>query len=248
MNTGRAALAAALAMLVIGCSGEKSAWNTAASANTIEALSEYSKRYPDSPHAKEAESKLQALRWARAQTVGTIEAYQEYLDQNKDGPHTDLARARVEEFEWAIAKASSNEPLLRSFISKYPKSSNLEAARDRVWQLGRPQVAVAKVDSLTIIDDGNQRVMGSVMTSYFTKSVNDRLVTTATSIAAGPGRIVIWRTFARDEMPDVGKHDLRTGVAFLKTDKGEYKFVRMVDLGKSDLELASEFGFKASGK
>ena len=77
-------------------------WNDALVSGSKNALTDYLKKYPDSPHKQEALDKIDSIDWAQCQKLNTTEAYLTYIENHADGQHYDEA-------EMAMKKLRSGE-------------------------------------------------------------------------------------------------------------------------------------------
>ncbi|MGE0580684.1 MAG: SPOR domain-containing protein [Steroidobacteraceae bacterium] len=98
--------------VLAGCSRERRDWQSAQTADTIEAYGEFLEKHGDSPLAAQAETRVKQLGeerdWQRSATADTLEAYQAYLRQHPEGKWAGEARIRVENF--ALAGALPGAP------------------------------------------------------------------------------------------------------------------------------------------
>ncbi len=93
--------------ILAGCSRERRDWQSAQTADTIEAYGDFLAKHGDSPLATQAEARVKQLGeerdWQQAATADTIEAYQAYLRQHPESKWAEEARIRVENFSLAGA-------------------------------------------------------------------------------------------------------------------------------------------------
>jgi len=179
--------------------------------------------------------------WKNAAQKNTVAAFRQYLGLYPSGPHSADAHTRIEELEWQSAFFSRSKDQLESCIKNYPRSANVEKAKEVLWEIEWPPVKVDKANSITIFTGGIGVMRGTIIYSLSGFFGGGRAKPPQ---PAGPNRVFIWRTFAPEERDRAAKDGLRTGVAYLKTDRGQYKVIRKVDLQKSDAQLCAEFGVK----
>ena len=93
--------------VLAGCSRERRDWQSAQTADTIEAYGDFLAKHGDSPLATQAEARVKQLGeerdWQQAATADTLEAYQAYLRQHPESKWAEEARIRVENFSLAGA-------------------------------------------------------------------------------------------------------------------------------------------------
>ncbi len=93
--------------IVAGCSRERRDWQSAQTADTIEAYGDFLSKHGDSPLAVQAEARVKQLGeerdWQQAATADSLEAYQAYLRQHPESKWAEEARIRVENFSLAGA-------------------------------------------------------------------------------------------------------------------------------------------------
>lgn len=99
--------------VLAGCSRERRDWQSAQTADTIEAYGDFLAKHGDSPLATQAEARVKQLGeerdWQQAATADTLEAYQAYLRQHPESKWAEEARIRVENF--SLAGATPGAPL-----------------------------------------------------------------------------------------------------------------------------------------
>jgi cell division septation protein DedD len=102
-------LAAVLAFVVAGCSGDAD-FDNAARSNTTVAWDDYLRAHPDSAHAHEARERLAALveagEWERAHAADTADAYKRYLRGYPQGAHANDALDAITHLNLAAAPST----------------------------------------------------------------------------------------------------------------------------------------------
>jgi hypothetical protein len=97
-----ALLVSMLALSLVACSRQETAWSSASSSDTTTAYERYLRDYPAGPHASDARDRLMELRerqeWDRASRLSTPEAYQRYLAGYPEGRFAAEARVRLADF------------------------------------------------------------------------------------------------------------------------------------------------------
>lgn len=93
--------------VLVGCSRERRDWQSAQTADTIEAYGDFLAKHADSVLAGEAEARVKQLGeerdWQQAATLDTLDGYQGYLRQHPESKWAEEARIRVENFALAGA-------------------------------------------------------------------------------------------------------------------------------------------------
>jgi hypothetical protein len=83
--------------------GERSAWERAVSAGTVEAFTAYVSQFPNGAHVGDARREITSLQkraaddnaWSLAINTGTSDAFEQYVSQFPNGAHTSEARQRI---------------------------------------------------------------------------------------------------------------------------------------------------------
>jgi len=134
-----------------GCSSAQSDWQQANAGNTVSAYQAFLQKYPNTPQAAQARSRINALldeqAWARAQRTNTVQAYQSYIQDEPSGIHLEEAKANIAANErstaWLAASATDTPEALRSFLQKYPQGSEADKAKARLAQMTGFKVRLA---------------------------------------------------------------------------------------------------------
>lgn len=117
--------------ILAGCSRERQDWQSAQTADTIEAYGSFITKHGDSPLVTQAEARVRQLGeerdWQQAATLDTLEAYQAYLRQHPESKWADEARIRVENFALGGTHAAST-PTAASGQGSVPPPSALPPA------------------------------------------------------------------------------------------------------------------------
>jgi cell division septation protein DedD len=96
------ALPLALLLILPGCSAEKSDWQSAQSADTVEAYEQFISKHPQSALASEARERTKQLAeekdWEKASSIDTMDSYQAFLGKYPEGKWSEEARIRIENF------------------------------------------------------------------------------------------------------------------------------------------------------
>jgi outer membrane protein assembly factor BamD (BamD/ComL family) len=132
-----AMLCATVALSACGAAYE---WSHASTLNTIAAYQTFLSKYPNNPHAVDAQSRIAESRdrraWTTAQIASSIQGYQQYLKTEPNGTHARVAReeivARERDAAWQAAQTNETARSLQAFINRYPSSAEADEARDRL--------------------------------------------------------------------------------------------------------------------
>ena len=107
----RAQLVIAISILLVSCSAEKSDWQAAQSADSVEAYEQFITKHPQSALANEARARTKQLAeekdWEKATSVDTADSYQAFLGKYPEGKWSEEARIRVENFNVLGAPANA---------------------------------------------------------------------------------------------------------------------------------------------
>lgn len=94
-----------LVAVLAGCGRERQDWQSAQSADTLEAYDQFITRHPQGELAEQARSRVKQLGeerdWQQSAETDTLEAYQVFLLQHPDGKWAQEARIRIENFALA---------------------------------------------------------------------------------------------------------------------------------------------------
>ena len=127
-------------VVLLSACGAGYQWSHASTLNTIDAYQTFLSKYPNDPHAVDAQSRIAKLQdeqaWTTAQIASSIEGYQRYLRSEPNGAHVQLARdeivTRERDAAWQTAQTNETAQSLQDFIHKYPSSAAADEARDRL--------------------------------------------------------------------------------------------------------------------
>lgn len=74
-------------------------WSNAVVSGTRDAIEQYMREHPDSPHKAEAMNKLDSIDFIMAQKGASQESYEKYLEQHPDGKYADQAKNELDGFK-----------------------------------------------------------------------------------------------------------------------------------------------------
>ena len=109
------------------------AWLDVSAGQNPEAVQNYLDKYPNSPHAPEARSRLELLTWSSV-NQNDVQSLREYLSRFPAGPHVSDASRRVAELTWNSVN-QKDEQALRSFMAQNPDSPYRAQAQTIVDQI-----------------------------------------------------------------------------------------------------------------
>ncbi|MCW5571397.1 MAG: SPOR domain-containing protein [Steroidobacteraceae bacterium] len=134
--------------ILAGCSRERQDWQSAQTADTIEAYGSFITKHGDSPLVTQAEARIRQLGeerdWQQAATLDTLEAYQAYLRQHPESKWADEARIRVENFSLGDTHAGTT-PALAAGAASPPTASPPAAASAAPSSAAPPPAAPSSV-------------------------------------------------------------------------------------------------------
>lgn len=174
----RAQLVIAISILLVSCSAEKSDWQSAQSADSVEAYEQFITKHPQSALANEARTRTKQLAeeqdWEKATSVDTADSYQAFLGKYPDGKWSEEARIRVENFNMlgapanaAAVAAAAPDAAKPAETAKPPKAAK-EAAKPEAPKTVAPKPAAAggyrvQLGAFSSVDKANsewQRLQG----------------------------------------------------------------------------------------
>ncbi|MDT8450611.1 MAG: SPOR domain-containing protein [Wenzhouxiangellaceae bacterium] len=132
-----------LPLALAACDRQDARWEQAQQEDTIAAYESFIERYPESPEAEQARSRIEALRaeqaWTDARQRNTIGAYREFVESFPDAAAADEARTRLHtlqrETQWQDLAESEDIDALRAFAEEFSGSPEAELAQARVSEL-----------------------------------------------------------------------------------------------------------------
>lgn len=147
--------------LICGCASEEGRWETAKTADTVEAYEAFLAEYPESPHQTEAAARIEALDWTAAENSDTIEGYQAFLEKHRESEHVGSATERIDMLEkTAIHRAAEQGDLeeVRSLLDGGTDVNTTEGAGATPLHIASGECRMEIVDLLIARGaDVNQR-------------------------------------------------------------------------------------------
>lgn len=175
-------------------------------------------------------------KWEETLKINTITGYKNYIKSYPEGKFLKASSDSIESLEWVAAFSSKSDSLLQDCIVKYPESRKVDDAKDLQSQIKWPVIELNKADCIEIYDNGIVHSLGLHFYNYDgwdnIEYINDSQI---------PKTIVVIRSFSDYDLMTKKNLRLIKGVAYLKLKDG-YRYIKKVDLSKSDKELADEFG------
>lgn len=146
------------AALLTACGSAQYEWSQANTINTLAAYQTFLSKYPNDPHAVEAQSRMAKLEdeqaWATAQVASSVQGYQQYLTAEPNGAHAPAARDEIATLErsgaWRAAQANPTAQSLQEFLQKYPSVPESDQARDELKAIAgyRAELGMAHTERL----------------------------------------------------------------------------------------------------
>ena len=143
----RAQLVVAISILLVSCSAEKSDWQSAQAADSVEAYEQFITKHPQSALANEARARTRQLAeekdWEKATSVDTADSYQAFLGKYPDGKWSEEARIRVENFNVLGAPANAAAAAAPNAAKPLETAKPPEAAKPEAPKTAAPKPAPA---------------------------------------------------------------------------------------------------------
>lgn len=147
----RTRLVIAISILLVSCSAEKSDWQAAQSADSVEAYEQFITKHPQSALANEARARTKQLAeekdWEKATSVDTADSYQAFLGKYPEGKWSEEARIRVENFNVLGAPANAAAAAAAAAAPQAAKPAETakppEAAKPEAPKAAAPKPAIA---------------------------------------------------------------------------------------------------------
>lgn len=98
-------------------------WMNAVVSGTRDALLQYIKDNPNSPHEAQARNKIDSIDFYVADKAKTMESYQAYLDEHPDGKYSDQAKNEIDAIK-ATTVLPEEEEMIKSSFTKFFQSIN----------------------------------------------------------------------------------------------------------------------------
>ena len=98
-------------------------WMNAVVSGTRDALLQYIKDNPNSPHEAQARNKIDSIDFYVADKAKTMEAYQAYLDEHPEGKYADQAKNEIDSIK-ATVILPEEEEMIRAAFTKFFQSIN----------------------------------------------------------------------------------------------------------------------------
>ena len=129
-----------VALIVIGAStfamlpGPREAmqWRTATRQDRAAGYASYLARWPNGPHANEAEARHDDRSWDEARASKAADGLARYLQDHADGRHVAAATRLYDEYLWEEAKTSGTLEGFARYLQQHPADGHAEDAESRV--------------------------------------------------------------------------------------------------------------------
>ncbi|MFX0136392.1 MAG: hypothetical protein ACFFDN_22310 [Candidatus Hodarchaeota archaeon] len=115
-------------IFIAGCASQKSMYNKAYKANTVEAFEEFIQKYPEGVYAEQAKKLIQEIEFNKAKEINSIEAYNNYLKKYTEGEFSKEAKKEIEGIEFNNAKNINTIESYENFLERYPKGFFVDGA------------------------------------------------------------------------------------------------------------------------
>jgi hypothetical protein len=179
-------------------------------------------------------------RWEEAKAKNDVPALNEFIKLYPDSKHMDEAKTAIETLDWNNAFTQKNDSLLRYCVKTYPNSKRIDEAKDLISQIRWPVYELKKADCIEI----NYKSLCLSMGLHIYGLNPDG------SAFLEPDKlqvktVIVWRNDVDTaSVHYLEKHSLCMGVAYLWIGNQKFRYLKKVDLNKSNDELAAEFGIK----
>ena len=98
-------------------------WTDAVISGTRDALVQYIRNNPNSPHEAQARNKIDSIDFSIADKAKTSESYQAYLDEHPDGRYADQAKNELDAIKATVVQPEEEE-MIKSTFTKFFQSIN----------------------------------------------------------------------------------------------------------------------------
>ena len=222
-------------ILLFGCNTAENDWNKAKLANTRSDYQIFIKKHSGSKFSDKAKMALDSFDWITVLKTHNVDSLKSFLKNNSSSNFLKNSNFAMDSIEWNIANYSRDTTILSSYIGKYPNSSNRQKAEDIIWEIKWPPVKIEKANSVVIYVKGEGTGHGTQMFFMGGNGV-------AAYSGGKPPEVRIIREFENEADEAKTILGLKIGMAYLHVGLNKYKFIRKVDLGKTDQQLCAEFG------
>ena len=230
-----------LFLLFFGCNSVDKDWAETHKINSLESYKEFLIKHPDSEYTLQCNHSIDSLEWIDASSPLDTNKINNYIETYKNGKYLSIAQEMIDSIRWKTIANTKDIKKIENYMVSNPDSKYLDEANDMIWALRWPPVKVKEASFVLIYKNGEAPMYSSTTLSMglsYTVGSDADLQTTG-------NQVIIWRNFSKKEISKYKKIDLRPGIAYLKTGDG-FKFIKKVDLNKSDLQLCKEFGVSAN--
>ena len=210
-------------------------WTEAfASYDTIRIRS-YIKSHTSSRYLENAKFTLDSLDWVVILKTHNTDSLELFIKDHTSSKFLSTSICAMDSLEWKIAFYSRDTTSLSQYIKKYPNSPNALKAKDIISKQQIQPVKIGKINSVSIYTKDGGHAYGMLM--FYTGNSG-----MAQSSGGMPPEVIIWREFSAGSIANAKKLGVKPGIAYLNEGANKYKFIRKVDLNKTDEQLCAEFG------
>ena len=226
-----------LTIFFISCDNTEKDWNKAKVANSKSEYQAFIIKHSSSAYTENAKFAMDSLDWVAIIQTHNVDSIEQFLKNYSTSKFLRNSKFAMDSIDWNIAYYLNDSIKFREYINKYPSSTNKQRTEEAIWKIKWPPVKIEKANSIYIGTKGSGQYYGALL---FALGENSPVSTFAGG--RGPNKVFIWRDFGKNEMKEANRLGLLSGKAYLLTNDGSYKFIRNVDLNKTDKELCAEFG------
>ena len=163
-----------------------------------------------------------------------IESFKAFISKYPVNKYLEEANSKIEKLEWDLVFANPTLDTFYFYIKKYPDSPNVLQAKEEVSKLKWPPIKVTSANRMFVLSKGQEASYGFPFLNLTPQG--------SLEFADNDRAIIIWRDFTPEQEESSLKNGICTGVAYLWQHNGDYRFIKKVDLQKTDNELKVEFG------
>ena len=207
----------------------------------IDSLKQYIKTHSTSNYLEKAEMIIDSIEMFAVLKTHNADTIELFLKDHSASKFLKKSKTALDSIDWNIACYSKDTVKLRKYTNQYPKSQNNLKALDLIKEIKNPTIKISFANSISIGSNGNRKVYGALQFV-----IDDSSPLSKFAGGQGPNKVYVWRNFSNDELPFANKLNIKTGNAYLKISDNLFKFIRKIDMTKSDKEICLEFGITSN--